>query len=145
MLKHEGLLPLATLCRAGSGEQLLMEVAARINRIKSRQRRRETLNWSRMMAGLRYNKNLIYQIFKESDMLEESVVYQDILQKGEEKEARKLAMLQLERKFGKPALDVRRQIERLLLEQVEALCIALLDLKTKKDLANWLKQHAQAG
>src|SRR5574341_1080935 len=82
LMKHEGLLPLATLCRAESGEKLLSEVAARINQIKSRERRREALNWSRMLAGLRYDKSLIYRIMKESDMLEESVVYQDILQKG---------------------------------------------------------------
>jgi len=38
MLKHEGLLPLATLCHAESGEKLLGEVATRINSIKSRER-----------------------------------------------------------------------------------------------------------
>src|SRR5581483_9908965 len=82
LLKHEGLLPLATLCHTESGEKLLTEVAARIRRIKSRARRREALNWSRVLAGLRYDRRLIYQTLKESDMLEESVVYQDIFQKG---------------------------------------------------------------
>jgi predicted transposase YdaD len=73
---------LATLCRTDSGEKLLSDVAERINRIKSRERRRETLGWSRILAGLRYNKDLTYRTLKESDMLEESVVYQDIYQKG---------------------------------------------------------------
>ncbi len=160
LMKHEGLLPLATLCRAESGEKLLSEVAAQINRIKSRERRRETLNWSRMLAGLRYDKNLIYQILKEGDMLEESVVYQDILQKGRrrglqeglqkglqkgaEQEARKVAIRQLERCFGKLTLKVRRQIDRLMVEQLEALCEELLDFQTKADLTRWLKQHAPA-
>src|SRR5581483_2624872 len=62
LLKHEGLLPLATLCHTESGEKLLGEVAVRINQIKSRAQRRETLNWSRMLAGLRYDKSLIYQM-----------------------------------------------------------------------------------
>ncbi|MGH6820521.1 MAG: hypothetical protein ACREDU_06620, partial [Methylocella sp.] len=34
LLRHEGLLPLATLCHAESGEKLLGEVADQINRIK---------------------------------------------------------------------------------------------------------------
>jgi len=147
-LKHEELLPLATLCRAESGEKLLGAVAAGINRIKSRERRREALNWSRMLAGLRYDKNLIYQILKESDMLEESVVYQDILQKGEqrgeEKEARKVALRQLELRFGKLPPRARRQIERLMVTQLEALLEALLNFQSKQDLTHWLRQHAPA-
>ncbi len=156
LLKYEGLLPLATLCRAESGEKLLREVAVRINRIKSRERRREALNWSRMLAGLRYDKSLIYQILKESDMLEESVVYQDILQKGRrrglqegrqkgaEEEARKVALRQLELRLGKLSRTARRQIEQLVVEQLEALCEALLDFQTKDDLTRWLKEHAPA-
>jgi hypothetical protein len=31
-----------------------------------------------VLAGLRYDKDMVYRILKESDMLEESVVYQDI-------------------------------------------------------------------
>ncbi len=152
LMKHDGLLPLATLCRAESGEKLLSEVAARINQIKSRERRREALNWSRMLAGLRYDKNLIYRIMKESDMLEESVVYQDILQKGRrrglqegaEEEARKVAMRLLELRFGKLSRSVQRQIERLVVEQLEALCEAQINFQTKDELTRWLKQHAPA-
>jgi predicted transposase YdaD len=159
-LKHEGLLPLATLCRAESGEKLLSEVAAQIARIKSRERRREALNWSRVLAGLRYDTGLIYQILKESDMLEESVVYQDILQKGErrgeqrglqqglqqgmEQGERKLAMLQLEERCGQLSPKIRKQIEHLPAEQLEELGKALLDFQSKQDLTRWLRQHAPA-
>jgi predicted transposase YdaD len=145
LLKHEGLLPLATLCRAESGEKLLRDVAAKINRIKSRERRRETLSWSRMMAGLRYDINLITRILKESDMLEESVIYQDIFKKGErrglEQGERKLAMRLLERRFGKLSQTIQRQIEQLSVEQLEELVDALLDFKSKEDLIHWLKEH----
>jgi predicted transposase YdaD len=58
-------------------------VADRIHQIPSRERRRETLTWSRMLAGLRYDASLTYKSLKESDMLEESTVYQDIFHKGE--------------------------------------------------------------
>ena len=148
LLKHAGLLPLATLCQAESGEQLLSEVAAEIDRIESRELRREVLDWSRVLAGLRYKPSLVYQVFKESDMWEESSVYQDILQKGELKgevrEARKIARRQLEHRFGKLSQTVQRQLEQFVLEQLESLSEALLDFKSKDDLSRWLKQNASA-
>jgi predicted transposase YdaD len=160
LLEHEGLAPLATLCRTESGEELLGKVAERIGRIKSRERRREALNWSRLLAGLRYDKSLIYKTLKESDMLEESVVYQDIYRKGErrgekrgwqkgleqgaEQEARKVAMRLLERRFGKLSVKIHRQIERLMVEQLEALCDAQVEFKTKDDLTRWLRGIAAA-
>jgi predicted transposase YdaD len=146
LLEHEGLLPLVTLCRAESGEKLLTEVAARIRRIKSRARRRETLNWSRVLAGLRYDKRLIYQTLKESDMLEESVVYQDIFRKGKQRGVqegeRKLALRLLERRVGKLSLKIQRQIESLPIERIEELCEALPNFKASDDLMAWLKQKA---
>jgi len=81
-------------------------------------------------------------------MLEESVIYQDIYRKGErrglEQGERKLAMHLLERKFGKLSQTLRGRIERLEVEQLEALCEALPDLQTKDDLTRWLKQYAPA-
>lgn len=83
-------------------------------------------------------------------MLEESVVYQDIFQKGEQQGLqqglqqgeRKVALRQLERRFGKLSPGIRRQLEQLVVEQLEALCEALLDFQTKADLTRWLKEHA---
>ena len=77
-------------------------------------------------------------------MLEESSVYQDILQKGEVKEARKLARRLLEHRFGRLSQTVQRQLEQFVLEQLEALSEALLDFQTKDDLSRWLKQNASA-
>jgi predicted transposase YdaD len=84
--------------------------------------------------------------------LEESVVYQDIFQKGKqqgveqgvEQEARRVALRLLERRVGKLSLTVRRQIEQLTREQLEALCEALLDFQSKQDLTRWLRQDAPA-
>lgn len=145
MLQFEGLLPLATLCRAASGEKLLKQVAVGINRIESKERRRETLDFARVLAGLRYDANLIYRILKEGSMLEESVIYQDILQEGEQqgllKGERKFALLQLEERFGKLSPKIRKQIEHLPAEQLEELIKALLDFKGPDELIAWLKQH----
>jgi predicted transposase YdaD len=152
-----------------TAEQLLNAVAARINRIESREQRRETLTLARVFAGLRYDKDMVYRILKESDMLEESVVYQDIFQKGEQKGLqkgerrgfqkglkqgekqgvqqgeRRVALRQLERRFGKLPPGVRGQIAELALTQLEELCEALLDFQTRRDMLAWFKQQAAKG
>jgi predicted transposase YdaD len=151
LLQHEGLLPLATLCRTASGETLLNEVAGQINQIKSSQRRREAMNWSRVLAGLRYNKRLIFETLKENDMLEESVIYQDIFKKGEKRgkregrqeEGQLIVQRLLERRFGKLTPGVLRQIEGLAVAQLEELCEALLEFQTRQDMVAWFKQHAR--
>jgi len=89
-------------------------------------------------------------------MLEESVVYQDILQKGRrsglqegrqkgvEEGKRELVMLLLEERCGKLSPKIRKQIEHLPAEQLEDLGKALLDFQSKQDLTRWLRQHAPA-
>lgn len=83
-------------------------------------------------------------------MLEESVVYQDILRKGRkqglqqgaEQGERKLTLRLLERRIGKLSRPVQQKVERLTVEQIETLGEALLDFQSKSDLGRWLKQHA---
>lgn len=152
LLKYEGLLPLATLCHTESGERLLTEVAAKAGRIKSREQRREVLNASRVFAGLRYDKDMINRILKESNMLEESVIYQDILQKGELRglqlgkqegllHEQDLVLRQLGRVLGNVSIKARKQVQQLDFEQLGALGEALLDFTSEKELTAWLKQH----
>jgi predicted transposase YdaD len=145
LLQFEELLPLATLCHTTSGEKLLRAVAAGINRIESKERQRETLDFARVLAGLRYDTNLIYRILKEGSMLEESVVYQDILQKGEQRGERKFALLQLEERFGKLSPKSRKQIEHLSAGQLEELIKALLYFEGPDELLTWLKKNAATG
>lgn len=77
--------------------------------------------------------------------MEESVVYQDILQKGEQrgvlKGERKFALLQLEERFGKLSPKIRKQIEHLPAEQLEELIKALLCFKGSDELIAWLKRN----
>lgn len=85
-------------------------------------------------------------------MLEQSVIYQDILQKGELRGVQKgelrgiplgelkLLLMQLEHRFGKLTRPMQKQIEGLPITQVEALGKALFNLTSKEDLRSWLKQ-----
>lgn len=78
-------------------------------------------------------------------MLEESVIYQDILQRGELRglqHERNLILRQLTRVLGKVPSKARKQVEQLDFERLGALGEALLDFASEKDLAAWLKQHA---
>lgn len=140
LLKYEGLLPLATLCHTESGETLLTQVAARAKHIKSRARQRDVLNASRVFAGLRYDTSLVNRILRESDMLEQSVIYQDILQRGIPVGELKVVLLMLEHRFGKLTRPMRKQIEGLPITQVEALGKASYSFTNKSDLRSWLKQ-----
>ena len=81
-------------------------------------------------------------------MLEESVVYQDILQKGVQKglqqglqRERRLIMRQLDQLIGKLSTKTRKQIEELSADQLEELGEALIGFRSEKDLTAWIKQH----
>jgi hypothetical protein len=81
-------------------------------------------------------------------MLEKSVTYLDLQQKGVQRGARQpkknIALrLLLEKMFGALSPKVQEQIEKLATKQVELLCEALFDFKSKRDLTQWLKQHAR--
>lgn len=100
---------------------------------------------TQILAGLRFAKNLIQQLFRE-EIMQESVIYQDILQKGEQKgkkqEALALILRQLPRRIGSVNPQLQEQISSLSVLQLEDLGEALLDFSTETDLINWLAtQH----
>ena len=101
---------------------------------------------ARVLAGLRYLDDLVYQILRGGDMLEESSVYQDILRKGIQQGMRKgerhLVIRLLELRLGKLSAKDRSQIEELSTEEVERLAEALLDFSSQADLNEWLTKVA---
>ncbi len=70
--------------------------------------------------------------------LKQTRFYQEVFAEGRQEESTSLILRQLRRRFG--ALDAvqAREIQRLPLEQAEALAEALLDFQTPADLAAWL-------
>ena len=61
---------------------LLSQVAQNIAKISDSVTRQNTTGYTEILAGLRFKKDLIRQLLSE-DIMQESVIYQDILQKGE--------------------------------------------------------------
>ncbi len=78
--------------------------------------------------------------------MQESVIYQDILQKGlqqgeergKKQEALELIVRQLTRRFGAIEPEVQQQIRSLSITELEELAEALLDFSSPSDLVNYL-------
>jgi predicted transposase YdaD len=94
-----------------------------------------------ILAGLLLEKDFINQVLWR-DIMQQSVIYQDILQEGGEKEARSLILRQLTRRIGELSPEMRSQIQSLSLTQLETLGEALLDFTEPADLLNCLRSPA---
>ncbi len=141
LLANPALLPLAALARSDSPNTLLEQVAAGVGMIEENDERQNISACTQILAGLRFDKNLIQQLFRE-EIMQESVIYQDILQKGEQKgkkqEALALILRQLPRRIGPVTPQLQEQIRSLSVPQLEDLGEALLDFSSETDLINWL-------
>ncbi|MBD2564203.1 MULTISPECIES: DUF4351 domain-containing protein [Nostoc] len=142
-LNEPALLPLAPLAATTQPQALLQQVVGKVNQLEPRQRP-EISAYTQILAGLKYNQDLIRQLFREG-MMRESVIYQEILAEGEQRgreEGRKaegqlLILRQLTRRVGELPQEMLDRIENLSLEQLENLGEALLDFQAIADLETW--------
>jgi predicted transposase YdaD len=143
-LDNPDLLPLAPLAATTQPQALLEQVVERVNQLEPRQRPQISA-YTQILAGLKYKKDLIRNLFREG-MMRESVIYQEILAEGEQRGEqfgrlqgeRSLILRQLTRRVGELSLPLLGQIETLSLEQLENLGEALLDFQAMADLESWL-------
>ncbi|WP_373526998.1 Rpn family recombination-promoting nuclease/putative transposase [Nostoc sp.] len=146
-LNEPALLPLAPLTATTQPQALLQKVVERVNQLEPEQRP-EISTYTQILAGLKYKKDLIQQLFREG-MMRESVIYQEILAEGEQRGEqrgelrgrqegeRSLILRQLTRRVGELSQPVLERIEALSLEQLENLGEALLDFQAIADLETW--------
>ncbi|HBB34097.1 MAG TPA: hypothetical protein DC064_20450 [Cyanobacteria bacterium UBA9273] len=147
-LSVPGLLPLATLTQTDNPQALLMQVATQIATIPDREQQQTIASCTQIFAGLRFEKDIIRQLFRE-EMMQGSVIYQDILQRGLQQgrqEGRRegeetLIMRQLTRRFGELNPTITEQIRGLSLLALEDLAEALFDFIEVTDLGSWLQQQ----
>lgn len=141
----------------------MKEIAQKINELEDRNERREQIRLAQVFAGLRYSGEMIYQIMSGGDMLEESVIVQDWIQRGVQKGIkqgleeglekgreegleqgeRKLMTRLITRRFGRLSATVRNQLESLPLRKIEKLSDALPEFKNKEELLDWLNKHSR--
>ena len=146
-LNDPALLALAPLTATTQPQALLEQVVVKVNQLELRQRP-EISAYTQILAGLKYNQDLIRQLFREG-MMRESVIYQEILAEGEQRgeqrgreEGRKaegqlLILRQLTRQVGELPQEVLDRIETLSLEQLENLGEALLDFQAMPTAVNY--------
>jgi predicted transposase YdaD len=140
LLNDVALLPLAPLAAAVDPDGLLRQVATRLSTIEAPQRK-ELSACIELMAGLRFKKALIRQLFRE-DLMRESVIYQDILEQGLQQGEKTLVLRLLTRRLGQLSATIQSQIEQLSRPQLEQLEDQFLDFTTVADLNEWLQNNA---
>ena len=149
LLADSALLPLASLAQTDSPRGLLERVATQVANIESTEQQQNVSACVQMLAGLRFEKNLIRQFFRE-EIMRESVIYQDILQKGlqqglqQGKQEGELAVVLrlLTRRIGTVDTEVQERLRGLSIVQLEDLAEALLDFSDATDLVNWLRDRS---
>jgi len=145
-LTNPALLPLAALTKSDSPQALLEDVAEQVASIEEIEQRQNIASCAGILAGLRFEENLIRQLFRE-DIMRESVIYQSIrqegkqegLQEGLKQEALKLTMRLLRRRFGELETRIVAKVQQLSREQLEELTEALFDFSEVEDLDAWLE------
>jgi predicted transposase YdaD len=140
-LEARGLLPLAVLTQTSDAAKTLRQVAARIEAIPELRVQSNVAASTGILAGLLLKRDFINQILRR-DIMQQSVIYQDILQEGEERGERSLVLRQLARRIGEVSPEMRSQIQALSLPQLEALGEALLDFTKPDDLHEWIRSQS---
>ena len=155
-LNNPALLPLAPLARTDSPQELLSQVAENIAKIEDRETKQDIAAYTEILAGLRFEKDFIRQLLSE-EIMQESVIYQDIFQKGEKrgeergeergekrgevKGKRNTLMRQLNRRLGEIDSLLVDQIQLLTVEKLDDLAEELLDFSEIADLVTWLNKQ----
>ena len=153
-LANPALLPFATLAFSESPTRLLEQVAAAVDRIEEPLAFTNISACTQLLAGLRFDKGVIAELFPE-EVMQESVIYQKIIQKGHklgllegklegrQEEGYSIVIRQLTRRFGSVEDQLQEGIQKLSVAQLEELSEALLDFETVTDLTVWLAEHQQ--
>jgi predicted transposase/invertase (TIGR01784 family) len=162
-LEFTGMLPFAILVNEGDKEQLLQDIAQKIDEIPEQKTRQIVGAATYVLAGLVLDKNIIKQILRR-DIMRESVTYQEILEEGRlegevkgrkegevkgrkegEIKGRKQGLLTiilrlLTRKFGNLPPKLYTRIVRLQIPRLESLAEAILDFESVADLELWFSK-----
>lgn len=138
LLANPGLLPLAVLARTDAPVSLLQQVADLVEQIDEPQQQREISAYTEILAGLKFDKDLIRRFLRE-ELMRESVIYQEIEREAKQKGEATLILRQLAHRLGQLAPEMRSQIQQLPIIQLEELGEALLDFSSVQDLTDWLQ------
>jgi predicted transposase YdaD len=151
-----GFLPYAVLAQTNDREKVLERVVVEIERVSSPEEKNDLVAAAGIFAGLELSQDVIRRVIR-SDVMRESVIYQEILQEGRIagrvegraegeitglerglQQERALIIRQLTRKLGTLQPELIERVNNLSIETIESLGEALLDFTSVADLENWL-------
>ncbi|MGF1675742.1 MAG: Rpn family recombination-promoting nuclease/putative transposase [Rivularia sp. (in: cyanobacteria)] len=147
-INNLALLPLAPLTKTTSPQTLWEQVKESIAKISDRETKKNTAAYVEILAGLKFEKDLIRKFLSE-DIMQDSVIYQDIFQKGEkqgekkgrQEEAFQFLTRQINRRFGEIDSSIIEKIRLLSTAQLETLGEEFIDFSDITDLITWLEQN----
>jgi predicted transposase YdaD len=146
------LLSYAVLAQTNDRERVLERVVVELERVASREERNNLVAAAGIFAGLELSQDTIRTIIR-SDVMRESVIYQEILQegriegrvegrdRGRVEEGRALVLRQLTRKLGNLTPELTARVNSLSIDRVELLGEALLDFHKLDELIAWLDEN----
>ena len=137
-------MPLAPLTQTNSPQGLLSQVSQNVAKIADRETKQDIAAYTEILAGLRFEKDFIRQLLSE-DIMQESVIYQDIFQKGERKGEQKgeqkgelkFCLFLLNQRFGELDSLIIERVKGLPVEQLENLGAALFNISEVADLLDF--------
>ena len=127
--QYQGLLPFATLSQTSAPEETLRQVARQIENITDKQLQSNVAASTAIISGIALSKEIIKRLLR-SDIMKESVIYQEILHEGlAEGEARGLAKGKAEERnqialnmlLSNISVDIVTQLTGLTAKQVQKL------------------------
>jgi len=137
LLKSPALLPLAVLAKTDEPNKLLQQVALEIDKIEEQAQQNTIAACVELLAGLKFEKQLIKQYFREETMVE-SVIYQEIINRGK----LQLIFRLLKRRIGEISAKLESQIKELYGKKLDELSEAILDFSQPDDLVNWMANQS---
>ncbi len=119
--QYQGLLPFATLSQTSNPEETLRQVARQIENIADKQVKSNVAASTAIISGIALNKEIIQRLLR-SEIMKESVIYQEILLEGKaEGKAETTRQIALNMLMSNVSLDLVTQFTGLTLKQVQKL------------------------
>ena len=147
LLGSTGLLPYAVLGQTEDRVGVLQQVSTLVDDLPRREQS-NLIAVTSVLAGLKLERAIIQRLMR-SEIMKESVIYQDILAQGEQKgrtegrvegrtdEARSMITRQLTKRFGTLSIELQAKINALEIDRIESLAEDLLDFTSINDLLDW--------
>lgn len=123
--KYQGLLPFAVLSQTPDRQETLRQVARQINNITDQRIQSSVAASTAIISGIALDKEIIQRLLR-SEIMEESVIYQEILLEGKVKgiaegKAKAINQIALKMLSSSVSLDLIAQFTGLTLKQIEKL------------------------